>query len=82
MNEERQHLFDNPENVKRILWLLYLVCALLLVADLFIHRHVEHTWESVWGFYSFYGFVACVSLVLLAKQLRRILMRPEDHYDG
>ena len=61
--------------------MLYLACALLLAADLFIHRHVIHAWESLWGFYAFYGFVACIALVLLAKQLRKILKRPEDYYD-
>ena len=73
MRQERQHIFDKPENVKRLLRMLYLACALLLAADLFIRRHVIHTWESLWGFYGFYGFVACVGLVLTAKQLRKIL---------
>lgn len=81
MNQQRQHLFDKPENVRRLLRLLYLVCALLLVADLFIYRHVTHAWEALWGFYAFFGFVACVVLVLVAKQLRKILKRPEDYYD-
>ncbi|MDH3899781.1 MAG: hypothetical protein OEU51_01895 [Gammaproteobacteria bacterium] len=81
MEQERQHVFDKPENVRRLLRILYLACALLLVADLFIHRHVVHAWESLRGFYAVYGFVACIALVLLAKQLRRILKRPEDYYD-
>jgi membrane protein YdbS with pleckstrin-like domain len=81
MQQEKQHIFDKPENVRRLLWLLYLACALLLVADLFIHRHVTHGWESLWGFYAFFGFTACVSLVLLAKQLRKIVKRPENYYD-
>ena len=81
MDQERQHMFDKPENVKRFLWLLYLACALLLATDLFMQRHVEHTWESLWGFFGLYGFVACVSLVLLAKLLRKILKRPEGYYD-
>ncbi len=81
MDKKRQHIFDKPENVRHLLRLLYLVCALLLAADLFIHRHVEHAWESLWGFYAFFGFIACVSLVLLAKQLRKLLKRPEDYYD-
>jgi hypothetical protein len=33
------------------------------------------------GFYAFYGFVACFALVLAAKQLRRLLMRPERYYE-
>ncbi len=28
-----------------------------------------------------FGFVACVALVLTAKALRRILRRPEDYYE-
>lgn len=82
MAEEQQHLFDKPENIRRLLRILYLACALLLVLDLIIHRHVIHTWESLWGFYGFYGFLACIGLVLTAKQLRKILQRPEDYYDG
>lgn len=34
------------------------------------------------AFYCLYGFVACVLLVLAATQLRKILMREEDYYDG
>jgi membrane protein YdbS with pleckstrin-like domain len=82
MQQEKQHIFDKPENVKRLIRLLYLACVLLLAADLFIHRHVTHAWESLWGFYALFGFVACVLLVLLAKQLRKLLKRPEDYYDG
>ncbi|MCG6900225.1 MAG: hypothetical protein LJE75_09515 [Gammaproteobacteria bacterium] len=81
MSQERQHLFDKPENVRRLLRVLYLACALLLAADLFVHRHVEHDWESLWGFYAGFGFAACVSLVLIARQLRKLLKRPEDYYE-
>ena len=82
MTEEQQHLFDKPENIRRLLRILYLACALLLALDLIIHRHVIHAWESMWGFYGFYGFMACIGLVLTARQLRKILKRPEDYYDG
>lgn len=81
MAEERQHIFDKPENVRRLLRTFYLLCALLLAADFIYHRHVIHGWESLWGFYALFGFAACVSLVLIAKQLRTILRRPENYYD-
>ena len=81
MSQERQHLFDKPENVRRLFRVLYLACALVLAADLFVHRHVEHDWESLWGFYAGFGFAACVSLVLIARQLRKLLKRPEDYYE-
>lgn len=57
------------------------VCLLLLAADLVLHRHVIHSFEAVTGFYAFYGFVACVTLVLLARVMRRLLMRSEDYWD-
>ena len=37
--------------------------------------------ESWFGFYSVYGLVSCVVLVLLATELRKVLMREENYYD-
>ena len=86
METEKTHdnnnsIFDKPQNVKRILYLLYGCCALLLALDFVIHRHVEHSWEHLWGFYPVYGFVGCVVLVLIAKWMRTFLMRPENYYE-
>jgi hypothetical protein len=81
MSSQKTHLFDNPKNVRRVLWGLGIACALALLGDFVIHRHVSHPWEGLWGFYAVYGFVACVLLVLVAKQMRKILMRSEDYYD-
>ncbi|MFT5117908.1 MAG: hypothetical protein ACI9NY_001441 [Kiritimatiellia bacterium] len=74
-------LFDNPKNVKRVMYLLYGGCALLLALDFVIHRHVVHSWENLFGFYPLYGFVGCVILVLVATWMRTFLMRPEDYYE-
>ncbi len=79
--KEREHLFDRPQNVKKFLRLLYAICAALVLADLVYLRHVTHAWETLFGFYAVYGFVACVILVLAAKEMRKILMRREDYYD-
>ena len=78
---ERKHFFDDPRSVKKVLRVFYVICALLLLADVVVHRHVVHAWEGVWGFYAGYGFVACVLLVLIAKEMRKLLMRREDYYD-
>ena len=74
-------LWDNPRNVKRLLYGFYIICAVLFLVDLFVHRHMTHPWEHLWGFYAIYGWVACVILVLVAKELRKVLMRREDYYD-
>ncbi len=77
----KQHIFDKRANVKHTLWILYAVCAVLLLIDFAIPRHVTHAWEGLLGFYAVYGFVACVILVLVAKEMRKLLMRKEDYYD-
>ena len=79
--QEKSHIFDNKKNVKRVLKALVLACVLTAGADIVYHRHVVHPFEALWGFYAIYGFVACVVLVLLAKEMRKILMRDEDYYD-
>ena len=79
--KERKHLFDDPRNVKALIYGLYVVCAVLLVLDLFVHRYVDHPWEALFGFYSFYGFICCCFLVIAAKGMRKLVRRKEDYYD-
>jgi len=87
----RRHFFDEPSNVRLVLRLLFAVCAAVFCLDLVglalrlagLHelRHAETAWEGLPGFYAIFGFVACVTLVLAAKQMRKVLMRDEDYYD-
>jgi hypothetical protein len=79
--KDKTHIFDNPRNVKRVLQLLYVCCGIVLVLDLFVHRHMGHPWEELPGFYGLYGFAGIVILVLLAKELRKLVLRKEDYYD-
>ena len=78
---EKTWWLDNPRNVDRLVHGFYAVCGLLLTIDVFVPKHGPFAIEHVWGFYGIFGFFACVALVLIAKQLRRVLMRPEDYYD-
>jgi hypothetical protein len=78
---EKLYWLDHSANVDRLVRGFYTVCALLLLLDFFIPKHGTFAIEHVFGFYAFFGFLACVTLVLVAKQLRRIVMRPEAYYD-
>jgi hypothetical protein len=80
-DKEKRHIFDNPRNVKRVIHIIYAVCALVFASEFFIDRHVDHPWEILFGFYGLFGFVAFVVLVLAAKEMRKALMRKEDYYD-
>lgn len=82
MKDDKKHLFDDPKNIKRLLNIFYLCCAILVILDFVIHRHTMHEWDGLWAFYPIYGFVGCVVLVIVAKWMRTFLMRAEDYYDN
>lgn len=79
--DEKTYWLDSSRNVDKIIWLVVVICALLFVADAFYHKHTELAAESIFGFYGIFGFVACVALVLAAKEMRKLLKRDEDYYD-
>ncbi|GAB1258528.1 hypothetical protein [Aurantivibrio plasticivorans] len=79
--DEPQDFFDKPENIKKILKVFYVICIGLVIVDFIVHRHIYHSWENIPAFYAIYGFVGCVILVLIAKEMRKVLMRGEDYYD-
>jgi len=67
--------------LRRGLGVFYALCGLLAGLDLLALRHATNGLEAVWGFYSLYGFVACVVLVLAAKWMRNIVQRDADYYE-
>lgn len=78
-----EHDFTGPLSapVKRLLRVFFVISALLFLVDFFIDRKIHQPAERMPGFYALYGFVGCVVLVLAAKELRKVVMRPEDYYD-
>lgn len=71
---------DNPHQVSVLIKGLMVLCLLLFVLDFIIHRHAYFSYERWYGFYAFAGFVSFSLIVLAAKQLRRLIIRPEDYY--
>ena len=80
MQDEKKYWLDDPANVRKAYVALWLFGIIWLVPDLLLEKHEDVSFAATLGFYAVYGFVACVALVLTAKALRRILMRPEDYY--
>lgn len=80
---------DDKRNVAKVFYALIAVDVLWLLADFLYHKHSEwsglegrlHEFDAWVGFFPVYGFVGAFLLVLAAKQMRRVLMRPEDYYD-
>ena len=79
--EEKRYWLDDRRNVKKVVYALCAVCGLLLAVDPLVHKHGPFAVEHWLGFYSIFGFVAPIALVIAANRIRRILIRPEDYYD-
>jgi hypothetical protein len=78
---EKRYWLDERKNVNKVFYTLCAVCTSVVIADLLYHKHGHFSFEEIIGFHAGFGFVAYVGLVLLAKQLRRVLRRDEDYYD-
>jgi len=80
-SDGKKYWLDEPRNVTKLYRGLWAIGIGLVLLDLVVHRHAEAGFDGWFGFYGLYGFFACVALVLAAKLLRRVVMRPEDYYD-
>jgi predicted membrane metal-binding protein len=81
VENEKRYWLDHKRNVTKVYRSVWALCGLLLLIEPAINKHGEFAIEDWFGFHGLFGFVACVGLVLTAKALRRILMRPENYYD-
>lgn len=78
---------DRPETVKRLFTIFYVICGLLIAAEVLLsgaeNAH-PHPLEERMRFlvYPVYGFVSFWFLVLTARPMRKLLIRSEDYYEG
>lgn len=78
---DKRYWLDDMRNVYRLFWGLVIVCALLLVTDAVYEKHVILEFENWFGFFGLFGFFGSFALVLVAREMRKVLMRDEDFYD-
>jgi hypothetical protein len=84
--EEPVGWLDKPKAVRRFFFAVYLICGALLVAEFFLfgveNAHPHPLEESVrFLVYPMYGFISFWFLVLVAKPMRKLLIRSEDYYE-
>jgi hypothetical protein len=74
------HWLTRPQTVRRLWWISGVILALTVVAQFFVPIKGKFALESSFGFAAWFGFFACVAMVLVAKALGWWLKRPQDHY--
>lgn len=73
--------FDRPDVIRKLWILLYIVCGLTVLAEVFVHRHPHFGFDGFFGFNAVLGFVSCAVLILFAKLVALFLKSREDYYD-
>ena len=68
---------------KTVKKLAYGILVLLVMVDFIIPRHEVHFFgDKIPGFWSLFGFIACVVIIIVSKWLgKNALMKDEDYYD-
>ncbi len=79
-----EKIFEDDGLVKKLKIGAYALMVVLVVMDLFIHRHhVYFFWDRVPGFSAVLGFVSCVLLIFAAGAFgKHLVRRGEDYYDN
>lgn len=75
-----QRWLDRRSNVDKIVYGIWIICALLIVAEFFYEKHPYFGFDGSFGFYALFGFAAYCTIVLSAKAFRRLVKRSEDYY--
>jgi len=77
-----KHWLARPRTI-RLLWVVFgVVLALVVLADLLVTHDPHFGIDGSFAFAAWFGFAACVALILFAKALGLILKRPDDYYRG
>jgi hypothetical protein len=77
----QDHWLARPGTV-HLLWIAFgVTLATLVLADLVVQHHPLFGLDASFAFAAWYGFGACVVLVLLAKTLGAFLKRPDTYYN-
>ena len=74
------YLNERSSMLKRI---FFVFLALAVVFDFYAARHEPHFFgESIIGFWSLFGVLGCLGMIILCKGLSHVwLMKKEDYYD-
>jgi hypothetical protein len=78
---EPDYWLARPETIRKLWIALIAFLALLLVGGVLYPVHPHFWLDGTVGFAAWFGFGACVVLVLGAKALAIFVKRPDTYYD-
>ena len=79
---EEDHWLARPATIRK-LWAAFIaVLAGLVALDLVVSQHPHFALDRLFAFNAWFGFLACVALIVGAKVLGAIFKRSDTYYDG
>lgn len=75
------HWLVRPSTIRGLWAGASVVLAALVALDLVVEHDPHFGLDGTFGFGAWYGFAACVVLILVAKALGVVLKRPDTYYD-
>ena len=76
-----QHWILKKENIKKFWICSILLLALLVLVQIILPINGHFEVESWLGFGAWFGFVACVLMILFSKLLGLVVKKSEDYYE-
>ncbi len=81
VNGQPQHWLVKPGTIK-LMWVLGIVLlGFVTWLGTTVHPHSKFGIEGTIAFYSWYGFITCVAMVIFAKFLGLFLSKKDTYYD-
>lgn len=75
-----RHWLTRPGTVRK-LWAIFIaVLVATVLAELFIEHESHFGIDGTFAFHAWFGFLACVVLIVVAKLLGLALKRPDTYY--
>jgi hypothetical protein len=74
---------NQKANLIKTLWIFFAIILFLVAsAELLMHRHPHFAIDAIPLFEAWFGFGACVVIVLVSKLLGFLVKAPESYYHG
>ena len=74
------HWLVRPATIRWLWRISGVVLGLTVIAQWLVPVHDYFGVDGVFGFNAWYGFLACVAMVVVAKLLGFLVKRPENYY--
>jgi hypothetical protein len=78
--DDALHWLVRPGTIRKLWWAFAAVLALTVLAQVVVYVKGYFGIDDWFGFGAFYGFISCLTMVLVAKLLGLVLKRPQDYY--